>query len=1009
MDAYSLLSTLPVELEAQLVQQGSNDQIITMTADSRKVEVGSLFVAIAGAKSDGHQFLDAAAKNGAVCLVVENLPAVLPEKCTVLKVADTHKALGQLASALYGHPADNLRMIAITGTNGKTTVSWMIEQMLQQNDCQVGVIGTINYRYSKKDGSQIIVPAPLTTPDPLVLQKLLREMVDQGVSHVIMETSSHALEQKRIQGVLFDVGIFTNLSRDHLDYHGSMEQYFAAKKILFTDFLKDSGNAVIVTTSGGQEDNWGQRLVQEWTAYDGGSHRTITCGLDEKNDVTVRDLELDINGFTCLLMSGEEQQSLQTSLTGKYNVLNLLAAAGAGKALGLSLAQVAGGLSGIALVPGRLERVSLPGLPENKQPAVFVDYAHTPDALQNVLQTLKELAPARLICVFGCGGDRDTGKRPLMGKVAGELADVVIATSDNPRSENPETILDAVIHGLEQTSCKEVDEQKLAEHQTKIFTRIANRKQAIECGVSIATTDDILVIAGKGHEDYQLIREQKKYFDDRICALNALLAWNEKHLLAATGGKVICRGTRKVSGKVSTDTRTIAEGDIFVALCGENFDGHDYVQAAVKSGAAAVIVHKSPARQVNNALVIKVQDTLQALGDLAGYRRRLLRGRVQVLALTGSSGKTTVKEMLAAICREHLGQESGKPDPLLKTAGNFNNLVGLPLSLLPVNGSHKMAILEMGMNRPGEIERLCAIAAPDIGCIINVQAAHLEGLGSIEGVARAKGELFAGMRSDSIGVVNLDDPHVRALPCNAATVVGFAVTAAGRRYNPQVKATRITNNGEQGMRFTLHVLDWKQRITLPIPGKHNVSNATAAAAIAHAAGIAPETIITGLESFETVDKRMQYMNLPGGVNVVNDCYNANPSSMAAALATMATFGTDCKRIALLGDMLELGKESLTAHKTLGKQVAEQNYDLLLVKGSFAETVAQGAFESGMADEKIKTFAETAEIVNWLYHAMVEGRITEGDWLLVKGSRGMQMEKTLQGLEQRFATGVERVQ
>jgi murE/murF fusion protein len=406
-------------------------------------------------------------------------------------------------------------------------------------------------------------------------------------------------------------------------------------------------------------------------------------------------------------------------------------------------------------------------------------------------------------------------------------------------------------------------------------------------------------------------------------------------------------------------------------------------------------------------LVIRVQDTLRALGDLATYRRGLFHRRVKVAAITGSSGKTTVKEMTSAIFSKFFAEDKNEKKSLLKTAGNFNNLIGLPLSLLPLSAGHTMAVLEMGMNRPGEIERLTEIADPDIACITNVQAAHLEGLGSIQGVAKAKGELFAGMRPNTVSVVNFDDSFVRKLHKNSKTVIGFAVTAAGRRFRPIVRATRIANLGEHGMRFTLHIADWKKRVTVPAPGEHNVSNCAAAAAIAYGAGIPPEIIVEALADYRSVDKRMQFMTLPGGIQVLNDCYNANPSSMRAALKTVSSFGNDCRRIALLGDMLELGEDSPQAHVALGRQVAGFAYDQLLVAGGFASQVVQGAYEQGMAAEKVQVFSEHRDIVDWLYRAMVEGRISEGDWMLVKGSRGMQMEKVLEGLEQRFATGIAR--
>ncbi len=656
-----------------------------------------------------------------------------------------------------------------------------------------------------------------------------------------------------------------------------------------------------------------------------------------------------------------------------------------------------------------MQRVGLDGIAEDAQPAVFVDYAHTPDALKNVLQTLKPLVKrkdrGKLICIFGCGGDRDRGKRGLMAEVTSELADLTIVTSDNPRSENPETILDEIISGLRESEIEEFSAADLlASTGIQGFCRITDRKKAIHIGCSLAKPEDIVLIAGKGHEDYQILSQKRIFFDDRIEAVNGLLHWNIEHLLKATNGR-FSGNRQQLSDTVSTDTRTITNGDIFVALAGENFNGHDYTLQAVKAGAGIVITHRD-IQQNNRVAEIRVADTQRALGDMAGYRRRLLGSKLKVAAITGSSGKTTVKEMTAAIFSVHLQDVKTGIDPLLKTQGNFNNLIGLPLSLLPAQSGHKMAVLEMGMNRPGEIERLTEIANPDIGCITNVQAAHLEGLGSIEGVAAAKGELFAGMRRDTIAVVNYDDPLVRKLPKQSATTIGFAITASGRRTKPAVRATRIHSCGESGMRFTLHVDDWKQRILVPAPGEHNVSNCAAAAAIAHAAGVDNETIVIGLTNYTSVDKRMQFMTLPGGIQVVNDCYNANPASMAAALQTVSGFGGDCRRIALLGDMLELGEDSVDAHVELGRQVARLGYNHLAVTGDFSAHVAEGATVNGMAEQKAHVFSDTHAIADWLYNKMIQNKITRGDWLLVKGSRGMRMEAVLQEIEHRFATGIE---
>jgi len=308
----------------------------------------------------------------------------------------------------------------------------------------------------------------------------------------------------------------------------------------------------------------------------------------------------------------------------------------------------------------------------------------------------------------------------------------------------------------------------------------------------------------------------------------------------------------------------------------------------------------------------------------------------------------------------------------------------------------------MGMNRPGEIEQLTRIADPDIGCITNVQAAHLEGLGSIEGVARAKGELFATMPEKGIRVVNYDDPNTRKLGDQYGnSVIGFAVTPVGRRHRPEVRATRIVGLGESGMRFTLHIRNWRQRITIPATGFHNVANCTAAAAIAAASGVEPESIVAGLVRFKPSDKRMEKCTLPGGINVVNDSYNANPASMAAALRTVVTHGRGCRRIAVLGDMLELGDGAPQAHSAIGNLVAELGYDFLAVTGAFADAVAESAKRSGMESGRIMVCSDTEAVADWIAALARKDRLHEGDWLLIKGSRGMRMERVLEFLQQQM--------
>lgn len=468
-------------------------------------------------------------------------------------------------------------------------------------------------------------------------------------------------------------------------------------------------------------------------------------------------------------------------------------------------------------------------------------------------------------------------------------------------------------------------------------------------------------------------------------------AWTLEQVVRATGGLVLKEQTGIRFRSITTDSRQIEPGDLFLALKGNNFDGHDFLKQAVQKGAAGIVVEREPDFSAPVPVIV-VSDCQRALGDLAAYRRAIMPDLL-VLAITGSSGKTTVKEMTAAIFEQR--------ENVLKTKGNFNNLVGLPLSLLPVDFRHKVAVLEMGMNQPGEIARLTEIAAPDLGCIVNVQEAHLEGLGDISGVARAKGELFAGIKSSGKIVVNLDDQEIRKLARksrNEQITFGFSRQA-------QVRATHVANNGEMGMRFTLHIGQEKIRVSLGAIGAHNVMNALAASALAFGAGLTVAEIARGLESFKPYDKRLQVETLPCGLKLINDTYNANPSSMFAALKALQGLRQKKKRsVAILGDMLELGNKSIEAHHFIGESAARLGFDFLLVVGSFAGVVVTAAQKAGMDRNRAISFAGKDELVEFLTLLVADGELLSGDWLLLKGSRGMRMETIIAPL-MRIGAGV----
>ena len=463
------------------------------------------------------------------------------------------------------------------------------------------------------------------------------------------------------------------------------------------------------------------------------------------------------------------------------------------------------------------------------------------------------------------------------------------------------------------------------------------------------------------------------------------MRWTLAEILAATGGKVARPGKRARYGEIVTDSKQVKGNSIFVALKGERHDAHRFIGAAVRQGATCVIVHRAlPSATGGSATIVRVGDTLRALGDLAHYRRERLAPKV--LAITGSNGKTTTKEMVAAILAQGTVAGQSLRGRVLKTEGNFNNLVGLPLTLLRLTKRHKFAVVELGTNSPGEIQRLAEIADPDLGVITTVAAAHLAGLKNLPGVAREKGALYRAVRRSGMIAVNLDDPWVRRL---GAKFAGKKLTygAAG-----QLRARSLRVHAGRGMAFALHYGGQQARINLNYLGRHNVTNALSAAALTLGVGVSLAAVRRGLAQAKPFAMRMQRQSWRG-IGIINDSYNANPGSMQAALETLALIGGRGKKIAVLGDMFELGKQSAKEHRQLGRVAAQARIDRLYLLGDQAGAVRYGALRAGMKAHQVTVGADHGDLANRLRQQL--GR---GDWLLVKGSRGMKMEKVLQALK-----------
>ena len=460
--------------------------VALISCNSRENLRDAIFIAIKGAQADGHAFIQDAIRRQAAAIVFEDSRRITPQVINsknesahpiLVQVPDSRSAMVHLAQAFYGYPSRAFSVIGITGTNGKTTISYLIEAIVRKAGNNPAVIGTVNYRYNQK-----VLASGNTTPGPIELQRLFKEMFDGGVTHLAMEVSSHALDQDRVAGINFSGAIFTNLTQDHLDYHKGLEEYFKAKTKLFTNLDKDAFPVI------NNDDPYGKRLAQMC------NQPVVTYGLDETAQVYASGISMDTDHTDFTLNGSGQEIKLRMHLIGRHNVYNVLGAAAWALKAGISPGIIASAIEGFTSVPGRLERIDGAG-----GIRVFVDYAHTEDALSNVISTLRQITRNKIIVVFGCGGDRDKIKRPAMGRVVTDLSDYAVITSDNPRSEDPQAIIEDITRGITK----------------KNYCIVPDRMVAIRTAVAKADEGDVVLIAGKGHETYQIIKDNVLHFDDR--------------------------------------------------------------------------------------------------------------------------------------------------------------------------------------------------------------------------------------------------------------------------------------------------------------------------------------------------------------------------------------------------------------------------------------------------------------------------------------------------------------
>ncbi len=885
--------------------------------DSRQVEQNDLFICIKGFSTDGHRYAPKAVAMGASILIVEerqelNIPQIV--------VYNARKAAALAAKIYFEDPTRQFHLIGATGTNGKTTITHLIRGLLDYAGYKTGLIGTLGY-YIGSD----YYPSERTTPDIMELNRIFADMVEEGVQCVVMEVSSHAIALDRIYGLNFDLAVFSNLTRDHLDFHETIDNYKRAKFTLF-DYLTENDGVAIVNI----DDQYGKELFDILEC----ERRSVSF---EHGSYMIDKTSSSILGCEFELHFNQRSEPYSINFIGKHNVLNTaLAIAAIKESYDITLHTLQEALANIQHVEGRLEPIE-PGS------SIYIDYAHTPDALEHVLQSLKEIPHRRLICVFGAGGDRDRGKRPEMGRIAVQYADVAIVTSDNPRHESPESIIKGIT--------REID-------QDAPIWILRDRKMAIEAAIRLAGKDDIVLIAGKGHEKYQQIGDKKHDFDDaaiarqiqvELAARDAAGDISTIELDIPIDSMMLERifGV-EIAGEnyfryISTDTRTIRPESLYFAIKGERFDGHSFVFDALEEERCMAVV----SRAFPDDRTIVVKDTTDAYQKLAkAYARIFPATRI---GLTGSVGKTTTKAMLTGIL-----SEVGK---VHFTHANENNQIGVPKTLFKLRTWHDYAVVELGTNHPGEMKHIARILAPEIGLITSIGPSHLEFFGDEKGVAREKAELLNFTTDKKI------IPSDFVLKDYRKESVTF-----GNRGDYELSNIEPDASG-----VTFEIKGQSYRIATPVP--YLAENALAAVAVCGELGIDAESIRNGLRKPLEIGMRTNIFT-SGDRIVIADCYNANPTSMIAAIRFWKDFEPNRFHVAFLGDMLELGESSEKYHKAVGKELKGPGMRIFSIG---KDSIHYGA---GRHFDNVKALLESDALDDLPKNAVI----------LIKASHGIHLEK-----------------
>ncbi len=889
-----------------------NISISGITSNSNEVKKNFIFFAIKGNKLNGEKFIKDAIKKGASVIICSQNCNFKDKKIQIIKTKNIRYLLSEISSKFYNLKPKNI--IAVTGTNGKTSVADIFYQILRINKIPSAAIGTLGIKYKGK-----IIKTNLTSPDTINLHKYLFFLKKKNINNVIVETSSHGLDQKRLHHINFKGAVFTNFSQDHLDYHKNMKAYLNAKLILFKKILKKRSTII------------SDKEIKQFS---------ILKKISERKNFRLLDISKELKKI----------KINQPNYNSDFKTKNLAMAIMALKLCGVKESLIYRSIKRLKDINGRLELVK-------KYPngvKIFIDYAHTPDALLKTLKTLKSNYGKDVSLVFGCGGDRDRKKRSLMAKIADRFCKKIYITDDNPRNENPSKIRNELLKHI---------------NKNKAFD-IGIRALAIKKAISNADDQELILIAGKGHEEHQVYKNKTINISDKKIVKQLKIKFktlNKKKLTFSQNKSIMSRIFRKKISLnfngFSIDSRTIKKDNLFLAFKGKKYDGKKFIDISLKKGAGCVVGPISTKNK--NKKILKYRNLISFLNKFANYKRELTTAKI--IAITGSAGKTSLKNLI-----KNLLQNFGKT---YYSPKSFNNHLGVPISLSNLSYGDEFGIFEVGMSKAGEINKLTKLIKPQIAVITNIGEAHIENFKNINGIAKAKSEIINNIEPGGTIILNRDDKFFNYL-FKKAKIRKIKVITFGTNKRSDVRLKRIIKRGNKSN--ILLNIDSKN-INLRI-GDLNINNVLASIAVLKELNIDILKIKNNFKHYESSEgrgKKHLILRYNKKFKLIDESYNANPLSAKFAINKLSSIKKEkFRKFLILGDMLELGSKSKKYHEELFKVINKSDIDKVFIKGK--ETIFT---YKHLKKEKRGNILQNNDDIDFSLGKM----ISNNDYLMIKGS------------------------